>query len=94
MQVNKIVERAAANAFSRGVVGRVEASPTADSEGNDALDVLIVLNTPEADSIRGEQTVEAIFCIQQDLLNAGERRFPIVEFATEEELSGSADTES
>jgi hypothetical protein len=93
-QVNQVVETAAATALKRVGVRRVVSAPTTDSDGHEALSVTVVLNSGDGVQATGEEALDAIVRIGQDLRDAGEDRQPIIEFATEEELALSDDPES
>jgi hypothetical protein len=73
---------------------RVFSEPIADSDGRDALYVTIVLRRGSADKITGDMALDTLVEIEQALRAAGENRFPIIEYATEEELEASDETES
>ncbi len=65
---------------------RVLTEPTTDSEGNDALRITLVLTHEAVDSLTGEQTLKLLVDIQQAILGQGDERFPIIEYATEDDL--------
>jgi hypothetical protein len=94
VDVRDIVQGATFASIPRALVSRVETTPTADQDGEDALSVLIVLNDTAADSITGDQALEALSKIRTALFDAGDTRFPFVSYATEDELTASADPES
>jgi hypothetical protein len=74
---------------------RVISESTADSAGHDALRITIVLiESGSADRITGDKAVDALIRTHTALRQANEERLPIVEYATEEELEASDDTES
>jgi hypothetical protein len=93
-QVNEVVSKAAAAAFERVGVSRVDSTPTTDSDGREALNVIVVLKSGRGEEATGEDAVNAIVRIGQDLWKSGEERLPIIEFATEEEMDSGDDTES
>ena len=93
--VDQVVDKAASSALTRAVVSRVFSKPTIDSEGREALNVTVVLKQGKGGSVSGDAALSAIVRIQHDLRERGEERFPIVYFATEEELEAPiGDTES
>lgn len=66
--------------------------PTTDSEGKEALRITLVLTPAAAKTFTGDQAVDLILSIQSSLLKEGDERFPIIEYATEDELLESAPT--
>jgi hypothetical protein len=73
----------------------VVVEPRADSLGNDALLVLVVISPSALKQLKnGEDVATARFEFGQQLELAGEDRFPIVEYATREELLADSDAES
>jgi hypothetical protein len=67
---------------------------TVDFEGRDAVRITIVLDPAAAASMksRGDAVLDTLVEIKQALRNEGEERFPIVEYATQEELNESGDS--
>lgn len=75
-------------------VRRVMIEPAMDSEGKDALRITIVI-TPEAvTQLEAGPIVDTLVQIQDRLREAGEERFPIIYYSTEEELEEVGDSES
>jgi len=68
-------------------VVRVESEPTIDFYGKEALDVLIVIAPGVADGLSGDDVLETLVQISDRLLRDGDERFPIISYATEEELA-------
>ncbi len=79
-------EIAKANLGSQNVV-RVESEPTTDSDGKEALNLLIVVAPGFAEAISGDAVLDTLVQIIDRLQEAGDDRFPIIEYATEEELA-------
>jgi hypothetical protein len=79
-------EVATANFGPENIV-RVESEPTADSQGEEALSLLIVIAPGVAETIDGEAPLNTLVQIVDRLQQAGDERFPIIEYATEEELA-------
>jgi len=65
----------------------------ADSDGQDALRVTIVLKRGGIDNVTGDGALNTIVGVGQALSAAREDRFPIIDFVTEEELEADADLE-
>jgi hypothetical protein len=66
---------------------------TVDFQGRDAVRITIVLDPAALGSIKskGDAVLDTLVEINQALRNEGEHRFPIVEYATQEELNESGD---
>jgi hypothetical protein len=95
VKVNDVVNRAATATLKRQAgVQRVFSEPASDSEGIDALRITIVLTRGSADKISGDKALNTLVGIERALREAGEDRFPIIGYVTEEELESSGDTES
>jgi len=82
---------ATANLASSAVSG-IAIEATTDSEGRDALRITIIIKPEAVDRLTGEAALNTLVQVQKDLREAGEERFPIVEYATEKELQESGDT--
>jgi len=65
---------------------RIVTEPATDSEGKEALRIILVLKPGAAKILTGDQALDLLVGIQQKLQAEGEERFPIVEYATEQEL--------
>ena len=78
-------EVAKANLPPQGVV-RVQSEPTVDSQGQDALYLTIVVAPEAADRVSGDAVVNTLVQIHDRLRDAGDDRFPIIEYTTEAEL--------
>jgi hypothetical protein len=66
---------------------RVVSEPTTDSEGTEALRLLIVMAPGLDEAVSDNAVVDTLVQIVDRLRDAGEERFPIIEYATEEELA-------
>jgi hypothetical protein len=73
--------------FGAENVVRVASEPTVDFYGKDALDLLIVIAPGLADSFTGDDVLDTLVQISDHLQRAGDERFPIISYATEEELA-------
>ena len=70
----------------------VQVEPRTDSLGNDALRVRVIISSSAVEELKhGEAVSTAHFELGQRLELAGEDRFPIVEYATREELAADGD---
>jgi len=86
-KISQIARDAAkANLGSQNVV-RVESEPTSDWAGDEALNLLIVIAPGVANTAKDNAFLKTLSQISDQLLDAGEERFPFVHYATEEELA-------
>lgn len=91
-KIIQIAHRVAAAHLGGAIVDDVMSEPTTDSQGRDALRITIVIKPGSAAKLGGNAVLDTLVEIQQELRQAGEERFPIVEYATEEELQDSGDS--
>jgi|SRR4051794_36450415 hypothetical protein len=87
-KITDIVTEVAAAKLSSANFERAESEEATDSEGHDALRIMIVLKPGVAERLNGDTVLDTLVQIQRRLAAAGEDRLPIVEYATEEELAG------
>ena len=85
-------EVASANLSSSASIANITSKPFIDSEGHDALRITIVLRPGGLDRIEGDATLDTLIQIQRKLQEAGEDRFPLVEYATEGEIEDGGDS--
>jgi hypothetical protein len=83
-------EVAAANLSQQNFTSIVSSSTT-DSTGEGALRIIIVIPAGAESRIQGDATLSTLVQLRERLRNAGEDRFPIIEYSTERELSESGD---
>jgi hypothetical protein len=74
-------------------VSNTSSVSTVDSEGRDAVRITIVLDAAAAASMKskGDAVLDTLVEIKEALRERGEERFPIVEYATQEELNEGGD---
>jgi hypothetical protein len=65
---------------------RVIVEPTVDSQGEEALRVTLVLDPEVVGRVTGAAALDVIVEIRQALQSVGDNRFPIIDYATEQEL--------
>ncbi len=93
-KISQIVTQAVEANTAPKSVRRVMAEPGTTSEGDEALRITIVL-TPEAVAqLAAGHPLDILVQIWDRLRDAGDQRFPILEYATEEELEDIGDSES
>lgn len=88
-KVSAIARSVAVANLTSAAIKTVASEPFTDSEGRDALRITIVLKPDAPARIKGDATLNTLVQIEEKLRKAGEERFPIVEYATEEELNES-----
>jgi hypothetical protein len=85
-EVNLIVRTAATANLGSATFSDVISEPTADLDGRDALKITIVLEPEVVGTIEGDAALNTLVEILGNLQKAGDERFPIIEYATEQEL--------
>jgi len=93
-EVDKVVRKVASGTL-KGAAGirRVSSARTLDSDGREALHITIVLKRGSAGKVGGDRALDTLVGIDRALRGANEDRFPIVSFATEEELQDERDSD-
>ena len=91
-QINEIVRIATTANLSADAFVSTFSAPTTDSEGREALEITIVLTPRSSEAVKGDAVLTNLVQIQRELQNIGEQRFPIIQYATQEELSASDDS--
>lgn len=86
-KIIEIAEGIARKQVAGAGLERVLTRPTTDSEGNEALRITVVLKPEAVHRMTGDEALDLLVGLQQQLSDAGEERFPMVEYATEEELA-------
>jgi hypothetical protein len=85
-KILEITKDVAHTRVNDGNLERVVIEPATDSEGHEALRITLVVNPEAARKLTGDEALDLLVGIQQKLRAEGEERFPIVEYATEQEL--------
>ena len=91
--VARIAEKVAREKFGSENVVRATAEPMVDWTGAEAWRVLIVLAPDAVSRIPDDAALDNLVALQKGVQQAGDERFAIVEYATEEELAQGDDTE-
>jgi hypothetical protein len=91
-KIAQIASEVAVANLSRQNFTSIESSSTADSTGEGALRIVIVIPPGAESRIQGDATLSTLVQMQERLRDAGEERFPIIEYSTEGELSESGDS--
>jgi hypothetical protein len=90
-EIDSLAKQIATANLTSAIVTSVVSSQAVDSTGNPALQITIVLAPGSTDKIGGDAALNTLVRLQQALQERGEDRFPIVEYATEDELLAGGD---
>jgi hypothetical protein len=90
--VRQIATRVATANLSIQNFTSVISSTAVDSQGQEALRIVIVIPPGAQSRIQGSTALNTLVEIQDSLRRAGEERFPIIEYATEKELAEGGDS--
>ena len=93
-EIIRIVREVAIANLTAKIVQNVIIEPATDSQGQEALRITVVIPPGTAEKIDGDAVLDTLVQVQRRLRQAGEERFPIVEYATQEELEDVGDSES
>lgn len=91
-KIDEIASEVATANLTPRIVRSVSSARIADSEGQDALRITIVIEADAVDRIQGGAALDTLVQLNQRLRRAGDERFAIVEYATEEELENIDDS--
>ena len=89
-QIDEIATNAARKNMGDGNIVSVTSQPKVDWQGDDALEIMVILAPGAPASISGEAVIKTLSEIHERLQEAGEDRFPFMRYATEDELNGSS----
>jgi hypothetical protein len=92
-QISNIAANVAKAKLSPNVVSQAVTESMTDSQGHDALRVTIVIRAGAAEKLKGDSVLDTLVEIQDRLREAGEERFAIVEYATQDELETGGDSQ-
>jgi hypothetical protein len=90
-KIRQIARDVATAQLSSENFSSILSSSVVDSEGHDALRITIVIKAEAVSKITGDAVLDTLVQIRNRLLKEGEERFPLIEYATEKELSESGD---
>jgi hypothetical protein len=88
-EIIRIARRIADANLSSSTISSVHSEPMIGSEGQEMLRIRIILTPGSTDTIKGDAALNTLVEIRNVLQGKGEERFPVVEYATEEELQES-----
>lgn len=83
---DRLIEGALVSELGKENVVRVEHEPTIDSQGRDALKIVVVIAPRAAENIEDVAALDALVALQRRLRNMQDERTPIIHYATEAEL--------
>ena len=92
-QVDGVVVKAASAVLGMHGIKAVSAL-AADSGGDDALHVSIILPEASLSAVTGDNALDTIVRVRQDLQAAGDQRFPIIDFVGGDEWVLDGDSAS
>jgi hypothetical protein len=85
-KIRQIAQEVATANLSGANFTSVLSGPTLDSEEHEALRITIVIKPSAVSKISGDAALDTLVQIRARLLEEGEERFPIIEYATAKEL--------
>jgi len=92
-QIGEIAESVAKTMLGPENVVRAFADPGVDLDGNEALDITLVIAPDALDRISGDAFVDSDHAIRTRLREARDERFAFFRYATEDELAAVDDPE-
>jgi hypothetical protein len=90
-KIRQIAREVATTSLPRSVVRDVLIEPAIGFMGDEILQITILIEPDAVSRIAGDAAATAAIQMQDRMLEAGEERFPVVSYATEEELQESGD---
>jgi hypothetical protein len=91
-QIAKIATEVATANLSHQNFTSISTSSSTDSTGEGALQITIIIPAGAEKRIQGDATLSTLVQMHERLREAGEHRFPIIEYSTERELAESGDS--
>jgi len=82
----RLIQQALAAELGNNNVVRVDYEPATDSQGRGALKITVVIAADAIKRLRNGAALNALVRLQERLREMGERRTPIIQYATEAEL--------
>lgn len=93
-QVDAIAREVATKHLAALGVEGVASEPAVDSQGDEALRITITIRSADKIPGNGQQFLKTLTEIWGRLEEANDSRFPIIDYATQEEFGSVDDTES
>ena len=88
-RIRSIAREVATATLGRANVDHVISKEIVDTEGNDALQVMVVLTPGSSDTLSGAALLDTMVKLHERLREEGETRFPFVRYADKKELEES-----
>lgn len=85
-----LIKQAVVAALGQDHVVHVRWEPTIDSQGQEALRILIVITPDATQKLKGGAVLDVLVSLQRRLSEMRENRIPMIEYATEAELQQDA----
>ena len=92
--IDEAVRDVALRHLGERFVSRVFTEPTANSWGEDALRIVIVLRSSDVTGISGDMVVDTLVDMSRVLTTRGDMRQPLVEYGTEDDLASEDDDDA
>jgi hypothetical protein len=86
----RLIQQALVTELGQENVIRVEYEPTADSRGQDALGIMVVIKPKATKKLATEAPLKALVSLRKRLREMRDDRTPIIQYATEAELAQDA----
>ena len=86
----RLIRQALAAKLGRDNVMRVDWEPTVDSQGQDALEITVVIAPGATQKVKKGAVLDALVNLRERLQEMRDNRVPIVRYATEAELAHDA----
>lgn len=93
-RIDEIAHKVAIKRLPRESVDHVESEDATDSEGREAVRILIVLKPGAVKQVDGDAALDTLVDIQSSLSAEGEDRLALVEYASSDEVDSVGDPES
>jgi hypothetical protein len=88
-RIRSIAREVATATLGRANVDHVISKEIVDTEGNDALQIMVVLTPGSSDTLSGAALLATMVKLHERLRQEGEARFPFVRYADKKELEES-----
>ena len=88
-RIRSIAREIATATLGGANVDRVMSKEIVDTEGNDALQIMVVLTPGSSETLTGAALLDTMVRLHERLQQEGETRFPFVRYADKKELEDS-----
>ncbi|MBA4161328.1 MAG: hypothetical protein C0515_04460 [Novosphingobium sp.] len=94
LKLQELARRIFAKRLPSIQLDEVQAAQFTGSDGEPALRIKLVLTPESADAISGEDALKLLAAIRDELVQIGDERLPILEYATADDLPTEEDQAS